>query len=203
VASCIDLFIKGNLPMIGGEPQGGPGAGFGVFDGIDLDWEWPASEGNAGNVIRAEDKANFVALLAEFRSQLNAYGATVGKTYDLTAFLPADIAKIDAGIRRGRLQQPHLRDSPGVRLLRRWQPQTNHQSQVRNPAANPAPADQRFSVDSAVQKYLSIGAPPASSWWACRIWRGGPVCPTSTTASTRTAARPQAHLRPAPRTTTC
>ena len=68
----------------------------GVFDGIDLDWEWPASEGNTGNVIRAEDKANFLALVREFRSQLDAYGATVGRTYELTAFLPADTAKIDA-----------------------------------------------------------------------------------------------------------
>ncbi len=91
---------------------------FGVFDGIDLDWEWPATEGNVGNVIRPEDKANFLALVQEFRSQLNAYGSTVGKTYELTAFLPADIAKIDAGIAGGCLQQPHLRDGPGLRLLR-------------------------------------------------------------------------------------
>ena len=40
-----------------------------------------------------------------------------------------------------------------------WQPQTNHQSQLRNPAANPAPANQRFSVDGAVSQYRSMGAP--------------------------------------------
>jgi chitinase len=40
-----------------------------------------------------------------------------------------------------------------------WQPQTNHQSQLRNPAANPAPANQRFSVDGAVSVYRSMGAP--------------------------------------------
>src|SRR6266542_1559332 len=38
VASCLDLFIKGNLPVFGGEVQGGPGSAFGVFDGIDSYW---------------------------------------------------------------------------------------------------------------------------------------------------------------------
>jgi chitinase len=159
VSSCIDLFIKGNLPMIGGEPQGGPGSGFGVFDGIDLDWEWPASEGNVGNVVRVEDKANFLALVQEFRSQLNAYGATVGRTYELTAFLPADIAKIDAGIATGVFNSLTFATVQGYDFYGAWAPQTNHQSQLRNPAANPAPANQRYSVDGAVQKYLSMGAP--------------------------------------------
>src|SRR6266545_2776930 len=36
VASCIDLFIKGNLPIIGTSPHGGPGSGAGVFDGIEV-----------------------------------------------------------------------------------------------------------------------------------------------------------------------
>jgi chitinase len=48
--------------------MGGPGAAAGVFDGIDLDWEWPGSEGNVGNVIRPEDRENFTRLLREFPS---------------------------------------------------------------------------------------------------------------------------------------
>ena len=89
VASCVDLFIKGNLPDPGWGGMGGPGAAAGVFDGIDLDWEWPGSEGNIGNVIRPEDKHNFTLLVAEFRRQLDAYGAAAGRSYLLTAFLPA------------------------------------------------------------------------------------------------------------------
>jgi chitinase len=159
VSSCIDMFIKGNLPMIGGEPQGGPGSAFGVFDGIDLDWEWPGSEGNVGNVIRAEDKANFAALIQEFRSQLNAYGSSVGRQYLLTAFLPADAAKVDAGIAGSIFANLDYATVQGYDFYGAWQPQTNHQSQLFSPTANPAPANQRYSVDAAVNKLISIGAP--------------------------------------------
>jgi GH18 family chitinase/chitodextrinase len=93
VASCIDAYIKGNLPVTDG--AGGTGAAKGVFDGIDIDWEYPAAPGNTGNIYRPEDTANFTALLAEFRSQLDAQGTIDGKHYLLTIAAPGGVDKID------------------------------------------------------------------------------------------------------------
>ncbi|SHG49448.1 glycoside hydrolase family 18 chitinase [Streptoalloteichus hindustanus] len=160
VSSCLDLFIKGNLPKLGGEPQGGAGAAAGIFDGIDIDWEWPGSEGNAGNVIRPEDKRNFTLLLAEFRRQLDEYGAQVGRKFELTAFLPADPAKVEAGF-----EVPKIFDYldfgtvQGYDLHGAWENTTNHQSAVKVPAGDPSPPARKFSVEVAVQAYTSKGAP--------------------------------------------
>lgn len=90
VSACIDTFIKGNLPT-GGWPEdaGGIGAAAGLFDGIDLDWEYPTqvADGNVGP--SAADRHNATLLAQEFRRQLDAQGRADGKHYLLTAALPA------------------------------------------------------------------------------------------------------------------
>jgi chitinase len=90
VASCLSTFIKGDLAG-GGWPEGagGPGAAAGVFDGIDLDWEYPTALAGGNVDYGPADRHNATLLAAEFRRQLDALGSTTGKHYLLTAALPA------------------------------------------------------------------------------------------------------------------
>ncbi len=158
VSSCIDLLIKGNIPSPGWGGMGGPGAAAGIFDGIDLDWEWPGSDGNVGNIIRPEDKRNFTRLAREFRSQLDDYGEQTGADYLLTAFLPAAPAKIDAGFEVDEIfESLDFGTVQGYDLHGAWETTTNHQSNLFTSRRDPA--SPRFSVDATVNAYLRRGAP--------------------------------------------
>ena len=154
VSSCIDLFIKGNLPVA--DDAGGPGSAAGVFDGIDLDWEWPGSEGNPGNIIRPEDKQNYTKLVAEFRSQLD--GLADGEQHLLTAFLPAADGTIEAGFEVRKLFKLFdYATFQGYDLAGAWDlSATNHHSKLFAPKADPQPA---FSVDHTVKSLHRAGAP--------------------------------------------
>jgi chitinase len=139
--------------------MGGPGAAAGVFDGIDIDWEWPGSEGNPGNIIRPQDKQNFTRLLAEFRKQLHKYGKTTGKDYLLTAFLPASAEKIDAGFEVSDIFGPlSFATVQGYDFHGTWEANTNHQSNLYTSPSDPS--SPRYSDDAVVNAYLSRGAPP-------------------------------------------
>jgi chitinase len=156
VTSCIDLYIKGNLPALDG--RGGPGSAAGVFDGIDLDWEWPGSPGNVGNIVRPEDKQNFTAVVAEFRRQLDQYGKQKRKRYLLTAFLPANLAAIDAGFETRKIfRDLDFGTLQGYDFHGPWEPLTNQHSALRVPRGNPTTPD--FSVTSTVDAWLERGAP--------------------------------------------
>src|SRR5262245_24238341 len=95
VSSCITMFLKGNLPTgISGDASGGTAAGAGLFDGFDIDWEYPGAAGHTGNHFGPQDKANFTLLLQEFRTELDSYGSSVGKHFLLTAAVPSGQDKI-------------------------------------------------------------------------------------------------------------
>jgi chitinase len=66
----------------------------GLFDGIDIDWEFPVAGGLKGNIERPVDKENFTLLLAELRRQLDAQGATDRRHYILTIAASARLEEI-------------------------------------------------------------------------------------------------------------
>ncbi|WP_162606434.1 glycosyl hydrolase family 18 protein [Jiangella asiatica] len=164
VSSCIDLYIKGDLPIIDG--RGGPGSAAGVFDGFDIDWEWPGVPEefqHPGNHWSPDDKENLVALLAEFRRQLDELAGQTGETYELSAFLPANPVLIDAGWDVTRIFD-HLDfgNVQGYDLHGTWRPDVaGHQSNTYDDPANPLEESQRFSLDAAMSYYVDRGVAPS------------------------------------------
>ncbi|PSL55034.1 chitinase (glycosyl hydrolase family 18) [Saccharothrix carnea] len=163
VKSCLDVYIKGNLPVY--NAAGGPGTAAGIFDGIDLDWEWPGAEGHAGNHIGPDDKQNNTLLIEEFRRQLDELGGQAGRRYELTAFTPADPAKIEAGWDLPQVAKSldifnvQGYDFHGAGSDNSWEPnRTGHQGNLYADVDDPYPF--HFSVENAVNAYTSVGVHP-------------------------------------------
>jgi chitinase len=162
VSSCIDIYIKGNLPVY--NAAGGPGSAAGIFDGIDLDWEWPGAEGHAGNHFSPADKVNNTLLIAEFRRQLDALTATSGKRYQISAFTPADPAKVAAGWELAEVAKSmdifnvQGYDFHGAGSDNSWEPnRTGHQGNLYPDPTDPYSV--KFSVENTVDTYLAAGVP--------------------------------------------
>lgn len=139
-ASCIDLFINGNIA---------PGvSAAGLFDGIDIDWEFPS----------AADKANFTLLLKEFRAQLEALGKTNHTHYLLSIFAPAgsqNYSNIDLPKVARQLDFFNLQ---GYDLNGTWETVTNHAASLFDSRQDPN-YGQGLYVDAVVEAYLSAGVP--------------------------------------------
>ena len=155
VGSCIDMFIKGNLPSRNG--YGGPGTGAGIFDGFDIDWEYPGAAGHTGNHFTAADKHNYTLLLAEFRTELNALGGT---RY-LTAAVPAGQDKI-AHIETNQVGQ-YLNSANAMTydMHGGFEPTgpTNFQDPLlgspSDPSAPVPPGNGKYSVDAAIKAWTT------------------------------------------------
>jgi chitinase len=141
VANCIDLFISGNL--------GGGISAAGIFDGIDIDWEFPA----------ASDTLNATLLLQEFRKQLEALGDTNKKHYLLTMFGPAgeqNFSNIQLADVARQLDYYNLQ---GYDFHGTWETSTNHASPLLDDEQDPAHGEGLF-IESTVRSYLRAGVPP-------------------------------------------
>jgi chitinase len=154
VASCIDAYIRGNLPVT--DNAGGAGAAAGVFDGIDLDWEYPNACGLQCGT--PDDRANFTALLAEFRRQLDA----VRPGLLLTIAAGAGVDKIratDPGQYHPSLDYINVMtyDFHGT-----WEPRTNHHSALFDSPNDPSTGDVRlYNSNDAIEEFIARGVPAA------------------------------------------
>ncbi len=88
VDACLDLFIQGNLPML--EGAGGHGVAASIFDGIDIDWEYPIDGGVEGIFHNPNHANNLTELFKLFRAELNK----INTDYILTAALPSPLASL-------------------------------------------------------------------------------------------------------------
>jgi chitinase len=143
VQSCVDLFIK--------NPRWA-----GLFDGIDIDWEYPGVCGNTcgPEVARPEDTKNFTALLKEFRKQLDKVNHHLLLTIAASAG-QEEIDKIEVRKIQRELDWINIMayDFHGT-----WESDTNFQSALYSSRGDPA-RDQHFTAHEAVQLWRDGGAP--------------------------------------------
>lgn len=157
VSSCIDLYIRGNLP-VSSDGAGGVGAGAGVFDGIDIDWEYPGGGGLAYNTVSAADKQNFTLLLQEFRRQLDA----VRPGLLLTIAAPGGPDKISNQDPAGYKNAVDWVNIMTYDFRGAWDatgPTNFHSNLYTDPNGPGAAPAKTYSVDTAVNAFLAAGMP--------------------------------------------
>jgi chitinase len=134
VASCIQRFIKGKFADGITAP--------GIFDGIDIDWEYP----------READRFNFIALLGEFRRQLNAAGShlllTVAMGDNRATYRHLDMEAVALYV-----------DEVGVMNYDYTGPWSKHTGLLAPLYSSPGDTELAGDVDSTIRGYREMGVP--------------------------------------------
>ncbi len=152
VSSCIALFLR-RWP--------------GLFDGVDIDWEFPVAGGDPGTPARPADRADATALIALFRRELDTLGASAHRHYLLTAAMPSfrtpdgsytpslswDLPAVIGDLDWINLMTYNLTDASS--------PVTDFESPLRRLASDPSPAAPNGgdTIEGAVSFYEAAGVP--------------------------------------------
>jgi chitinase len=146
VRSCVHTFIEGYFAPGIHAP--------GIFDGIDIDWEYPVSGGVTPGL--PEDTRNFTAMAAEFRKQLDA----VKPGLLLTAALPAE-PELYAHFELKKISR-YMDDLAVMVYDLHWnsEPVTNlHSALFHDPADPSKPPQTEYYGDFAVKGFIAAGVP--------------------------------------------
>jgi chitinase len=138
--SAIDLFIR-QRP--------------GLFDGIDIDWEFPVAGGMGGNVERPVDRENFTLLLMELRRLLDTEGLKDHRHYELTiaaSARPQEIANLEISRIASLLDFINVmtydyHSGPGI---------TNFNAPLYAAKGDPTPG---LNVDASMRAFVDAGVP--------------------------------------------
>jgi len=125
------------------------------LDGADIDWEYPV-EGSEIKT-RPEDALNYIALLRDLRTAMDALGAKTGKRYSLSTAVPAGRwfpSKINVKAAAEIVDALKLMSYD---YYGGWSSTTGHHSNIFNNPDDPAWGG--WSTDQAVKAYLAAGVP--------------------------------------------
>ncbi len=148
VDKCIDMFIKGNLPVING--AGGKGAAAGIFDGFDIDWEYPLKGGAEGIHNNVNDSKNLTALFALFRKKIDEINPKFLLTTAVSA-RESDFYKYQMKIDQEYVDWYNIMtyDYHGS-----WESRTNHHTNLLTSPNDPSPANEKGSFDATIRYLL-------------------------------------------------
>jgi chitinase len=129
----------------------------GLFDGIDIDWEYPVRGGLPTNVTRPEDRVNCTLLLRALRAELDAQGARDGHRYLLSiatiagpgVFTQLELEPVAATVDWFNVMTYDFHSGSKI---------AHFNAPLYTAAGDPTPG---YTVDSTMQRYLRGGVSPS------------------------------------------
>jgi chitinase len=140
IRSTLDLFLRAHP---------------GVFDGVDLDWEYPVRGGMPGNVARPEDRQNLTALVRELRTALDAEAGRAGQPYLITIATPAGAGHL---VKYEMAELARVLDFINVMTydFHSAGKSTHYNAPLSKAAGDPTPD---YNVEASVAAYRAAGVP--------------------------------------------